>query len=234
MESVLTQIFSNIEYIVVDGNSKDNTVAIIKEIEPFFKGRMHWISEPDKGIYDAMNKGIKMATGEIIGILNSDDIYTSTTIISDVASAFVRNDIGAVFGDLHYFKGKDTLKSYRKYSGKFFRPWMFRWGFMPPHPSFFVRKEFYDKWGTYDSSFDISGDYELMVRFLYVKKLTYRYLDLDMVAMRLGGASTKSIKSIIFDNNKNIVRACRSNGVYTNFFMISFRYIFKIIEMATK
>jgi len=179
-----------------------------------------------------MNKGIQMATGDIIGILNSDDIYTSSKIISDVASAFSTADIGAIFGDLHYFKGQDILKSYRKYSGKLFKPWMFRWGIMPPHPTFFVRKEYYDKWGIYDKSFDISGDYELMIRFLLVHRLSYQYMNTDMVAMRLGGASTKSVKSIIFDNSKNIIRACRSNGVYTNFFVISFRYIFKIVEMA--
>lgn len=232
--SVLAQTYSDIEYIVVDGNSEDITVDIIKEYEHLFKTRMQWISEPDDGIYDAMNKGIKMATGDIIGILNSDDIYSSSSVISDVASAFAATDIAVLFGDLHYFKGQNPLKSVRKYSGKPFRPWMFRWGYMPPHPTFFVRKECYEKWGVYDKSFDISGDYELMIRFLLVHKVKYKYMHADMVAMRLGGASTKSIKSIIFDNNQNIIKACRSNGIYTNFLMISARYIFKIVEMANK
>lgn len=234
IESVLNQTYSDIEYIIVDGESKDSTISIVKKYESKFNGRLRWISEKDEGIYDAMNKGVKMATGDIIGILNSDDIYTSTIIISDVASAFVRNDIGAVFGDLHYFKGQDTLKSYRKYSGKLFKLWMFRWGIMPPHPTFFVRKKYYDKWGTYDKSFDISGDYELLIRFLLVHRISYQYMNTDMVAMRLGGASSKSVKSIILDNSRNIIRACKANGVYTNFFMISFRYIFKIFELANK
>ncbi len=234
IESVLIQTYSEVEFIIVDGCSTDNTVDIIKEYVPKFNGRLHWISEPDSGIYDAMNKGIKIATGDIIGILNSDDVYTLPTIISEVASAFVTANIGVLFGDLHYFKGQDTFKSYRKYSGRHFKPWMFRWGIMPPHPTFFVIKEYYDRWGIYDKSFDISGDYELMVRFLLVKKIKYKYLNIDMVAMRLGGASTKSLKSIIFDNSRNIIRACKSNHIYTNFFMISFRYIFKIVEMVNK
>ena len=227
IESVLSQSYPDIEYFVIDGNSTDNTVAIIKEIEPKFEGRMRWLSEPDKGLYDAMNKGIELSTGDIIGFLNSDDVYSSSTVISNVVFSFATSDIDAVFGDLHYFKGRSFDNSVRKYSGGNFKPNMFRWGFMPPHPTFYVRKKVYDTLGVYDTSFDISGDYEIMIRFLWVNKIKYRYLNIDMVGMRLGGASTKSIKSIIFNNSKNIIRACRSNGVYTNFFMISFRYILK-------
>ena len=234
IESVFAQNYSDIEYIIVDGASTDSTISIVEEYELKFNSRLHWISEKDNGVYDAMNKGIQMSSGEVIGILNSDDIYSSTFIVTEVMTPFIDSNVGAIFGDLRYFKSENNFKFYRKYSSRFFKPWMFRWGFMPPHPTFFVRKEYYDKWGSYDKSFDISGDYELMIRFLLVKKLSYKYLNIDMVAMRLGGASTKSIKSIIFDNSKNIIRACRSNGVYTNFLMISFRYIFKLVEMANK
>lgn len=230
IESVLFQKYTDIEYIIIDGLSTDNTVNIIVEYEPSFNGRMLWISEADIGMYDAMNKGIQMASGEIIGILNSDDFFTDEQIISKIAESFLDNSIGAVFGNLHFIKKDNLSKSIRKYSGKVFKPWMFRWGFMPPHPTFFVRKIFYKKWGTYDISFDISGDFELMIRFLYVHRLKYKYLNIDMVAMRLGGTSTKSFRSMLLLNNKNIIRACKSNNIYTNIFMIFVRYILKIYE----
>src|ERR1035437_5678500 len=128
IESVLSQSYPDIEYFVIDGNSTDNTVAIIKEIEPKFEGRMRWLSEPDKGLYDAMNKGIELSTGDIIGFLNSDDVYSSSTVISNVVFSFATSDIDAVFGDLHYFKGRSFDNSVRKYSGGNFKPNMFRWG----------------------------------------------------------------------------------------------------------
>jgi len=231
INSVLSQDYPNIEYIIVDGLSHDNTIDIVKKYANLFNGRLKFVHEKDKGIYDAMNKGILLATGDIIGILNSDDFFTNDSVISNVAQAFLDTLVKVVFGDIHFFTSNNSAKSIRKYSGKTFRPWMFRFGFMPPHPSFFVRKDLYDKFGVYDVSFDISGDYELMVRFLYVNKLKYRYLNVDMVAMRIGGASTKSIKTLIIDNNQNVIKACRSNGVYTNIIMVSTRYVQKILEI---
>ena len=234
IESVLSQTYPDIEYIVVDGLSNDKTVDIIKEFEPRFDGCMRWISEKDKGMYDAMNKGIRMASGDIIGILNSDDFFSSNHVISQIAEAFSDEKIGVVFGDIHFVKQDNLSKSVRKYSGKNIKPWMFRWGILPPHPSFYARNTLYNELGTYDISFDISGDYELMIRFLYVHKSKYKYLNFDMVAMRLGGTSTKSFKTILVDNNKNVIRACLTNGLYTNIFMVSIRYIKKMIELLIK
>ena len=171
-----------------------------------------------------------MASGDIIGIINSDDFYKSNNVIASVANAFNDNSIEIVFGNIQFVNPNNKIRIVRKYSGKGFRPWMFRWGIMPPHPSFFTRKSCYEKYGMYNSTFNISGDYDLMVRFLLVKKLKYKYMDLDMVIMRLGGASTKSIRSLLINNNYNVIRACRENGVYTNIFMVSLRYIKKILE----
>ena len=234
IQSVLTQSYSNIEYIIIDGKSNDSTLEIIKEYLPLFNGRLKYISEKDSGIYDAMNKGIKLASGDIIGIINSDDFYKSNNVIASVANAFNDNSIEVVFGNIQFVNPNNKIRIVRKYSGKGFRPWMFRWGIMPPHPSFFTRKSCYEKYGMYNSSFNISGDYDLMVRFLLVKKLKYKYMDLDMVIMRLGGASTKSIRSLLINNNYNVIRACRENGVYTNIFMVSLRYIKKISELIFK
>lgn len=234
IESVLGQLYNNIEYIIVDGCSIDNTIEIIKAYEPRFHGHMRWISEKDTGIYNAMNKGLKMATGEIIGILNSDDFYKDNTVLSNVVDNFLHSRVNVLFGNVLFVSSKNTNKIIRKYSAKGFRPWMFRWGIMPPHPSFFTRKCCYEKYGYYNETFNISGDYELMVRFLAIHKLTYKYLDIDMVIMRLGGASTKDIKSMLIENNKNVIRACRENGIYTNLLMISLRYIKKIVELIIK
>lgn len=234
IESVLNQTYSQIEYIIIDGNSDDSTVDIIKEYEPFFGERLVWISEPDDGIYSAMNKGINMSSGTVVGLLNSDDQYTTPQVIFEVATEFVKSGVDVVFGDLHYYKGDDTMSVYRTYSGALFKPWMFRWGIMPPHPTFFVQKKFYCKYGVYNTTFDISGDYELMVRFLYVNRLTYSYIPNDMVAMKLGEVSSKSLMSIIYNNSNNIIKACRMNGVYTNFIMITFRYLFKIVGFIRK
>lgn len=234
IQSVLMQTYVDIEYIVIDGLSSDNTLRIIKNYLPLFEGRMKYISEKDYGIYHAMNKGINLATGDIIGILNSDDFYKDKDVVLKVASSFEDESINAVFGNIQFVHSADITRVVRNYSGKNFRPWMFKWGIMPPHPSFFTRKSCYEKYGVYNHTFNISGDYELMVRFLLINKLKFRYLDLNMVVMRLGGASTKSLKSLVIDNNRNVIRACKENGVYTNIFMVSLRYIKKILELRYK
>lgn len=141
IHSVLSQIYPNIEYIIIDGASKDNTVEIIKEYEPLFNGCMHWISEPDKGLYDAMNKGIRMATGDIVGIINSDDFYHRTDIISKVAEAFQDESVEAVYGDVRFVSPNNLDKTVRYYSSKNFSPYLFRYGFMPAHPTFFTDRK---------------------------------------------------------------------------------------------
>ena len=137
IQSVLSQTYTDIEYILIDGGSRDSTLSIIKEYEPLFYGRLKWNSEPDQGIYDAMNKGIRMATGDVVGILNSDDFFTSVTVLEKVVQEFKKNAaLEAVFGDVHFVRPDNLQQCIRYYSSAIFRPTLFRFGFMPAHPSF--------------------------------------------------------------------------------------------------
>lgn len=230
IQSVLNQTYNDIEYIIVDGNSKDNTVEIIKEYEPKFNGRMHWISEPDKGLYDAMNKGIKMATGDVVGIINSDDFFSSSHVISDIVDCFKQNDIDALYGDVKFVNPDNLNKNVRYYSSKIFRPELFRFGFMPAHPSFYMKREMYIKYGLYELDYKIASDYDLLIRCLYKYKIKYKYLSSCFVTMRTGGVSTENWKSRIV-LNKEIVKACKEYGIYTNMFFLSFKYLYKIFEL---
>jgi len=230
IESVLSQTYHDIEYIIVDGNSKDNTMDIVKSYEPKFNGRMHWISEPDKGLYDAMNKGVKMASGEIVGIINSDDFYHKNNIIYQVATTFDDKNVRAVIGDVRFVKDENLDKTVRYYSSKNFTPSRFRFGFMPAHPTFFTYKSNFEKYGYYKTDYKIAADYELLIRFLYKNKLLFKYLPLDFMKMRIGGVSTSSFKSNII-SNREIVRACRENGVYTNFPLLMLKYFLKVWEL---
>lgn len=232
IESVLRQTYQDIEYIVVDGASKDNTLDIIEEFVPKFDGKLKYISEPDKGIYDAMNKGLAMATGDVVGILNSDDFYTSNDILERVAAELTQNpDIDAVYGDIHFVKDGELDKCVRYYTSKYFRRWQMRLGFMPAHPSFYCRREVYKKYGVFDSSFIISADFELLLRFIFVHRIATKYIPLDFVTMRTGGASTSGLNShlrILKDHR----RAYEKNGVYSNFVYEGLRYLYKLVEVS--
>ena len=233
-DSVLAQTYSDLEYIVVDGNSTDNTNDIIQEYEKRFDGKMRWISEPDNGLYDAINKGIQMATGNIVGIIHSDDFYAYNTALEKVAETFKEDtNIQAVFGDVRFVNPDDLNKTVRYYSSKKFTPKRFRFGFMPAHPTFFTYKSNFDTLGYYETNYKIAADFELLLRFLHIHKLPYRYLPLDMITMRTGGLSTKSYKSNIL-LNKEIVKACKRNGVYTNLFLVYLKYFVKIFELVNR
>ena len=231
LESVLAQTNRNVEYIIVDGASKDNTVVLIKECEPRFEGRLKWISEPDKGLYDAMNKGIRMATGDVIGILNSDDFFTSNDILQQVANAFEANKkIDAVYGDVHFVHPDNLKKCVRYYSSKVFKRSLMKLGFMPAHPSFYLKKECFEQFGLYKTDYKIAADFEFLLRVIYKKGIRTQYLPLDMVTMRTGGASTSG-----FASHKRIMkehlRAFHENGIYNNAFFLSLRYPYKIWEL---
>lgn len=230
LESVLKQTYSDIEYIIIDGASKDNTMDLVHEYEPLFNGRIKWISEPDKGIYDAMNKGIRMTTGDIVGIINSDDFYHRTDVLSSVAEAFEEPGVQAVYGDVRFVHPGDLDKTIRYYSSKVFSPKLFRYGFMPAHPTFFTYKKYFEEFGYYKTDYKIAADYELLVRFLYVHKLQAKYLPLDFMKMRTGGVSTASVRSNIL-LNKEIVRACRENGLWTCFPLLLMKYAVKVFEL---
>ncbi|EGF55990.1 glycosyltransferase family 2 protein [Bacteroides fluxus] len=230
IQSVLSQSYPNIEYIIIDGASKDDTVSIIKEYEPKFYGRMRWISEPDKGLYDAMNKGIRMATGDIVGIINSDDFYHRTDVMAKVVNVFQDEAVQTVYGDVRFVNSDNLDKTVRYYSSKNFFPKLFRYGFMPAHPTFFTYRRYFEEFGYYKTDYKIAADYELLIRFLYTHKLKSKYLPLDFMKMRTGGTSTASIKSNIL-LNKEIVRACRENGIWTCMPLLFLKYFIKIFEL---
>lgn len=230
IESVLKQTYSEIEYIIVDGKSSDDTVKIIKEYEPLFNGRLRWISETDKGLYDAMNKGIRLATGDIIGIINSDDFYHRNDSIEMIANTFKDKSIQAVFADVRFVNPTNLEKTVRYYSSKNFTIKRFRFGFMPAHPTFFTYRSYFDRYGYYKTDYKIAADYELLIRFLDNHKLRYKYLSLDIMKMRTGGISTASLKSNLI-LNKEIVRACRKNGIYTTLPLLYLKYFVKVFEL---
>lgn len=228
--SVLLQNYTNYEYIVIDGGSKDGTVDIIRAYEPLFDGRMKWISEPDKGIYDAMNKGIRKATGDVVGLLNSDDFYTSNDILARVASVFNNDGIDAVYGDIHFVNDSDLKKCVRYYSSKPFHRWWMRFGFMPAHPSFYCKRSVYEKYGAFNLTYKVAADFECLLRLIFIHRIKTKYLPLDFVTMRTGGASTsgmESHKQIMHDHQL----AFKKNGVYSNVFFELLRYGYKVCEI---
>ena len=188
------------------------------------------MSEEDAGIYDAMNKGIRRATGDVIGILNSDDFYFNEQVISNVAEAFTDDDLDAVFGDLIFIDPNNLERTVRTYSSKNWNPKKFARGYMPAHPTFFVRSKFYNKYGLFETDYEIAADYEMLIRLLYVHKLNYKYLPIKMVKMRTGGVSSNGLMSNITLNNE-IVRACRKHGIKTNSLKIYPKYFNKVFEL---
>lgn len=226
INSVISQSYRDIEHIIIDGASSDNTLEIVKEISPHART----FSEPDHGIYDAMNKGICLATGDIIGILNSDDCYVGPQVIDKVASLMRKSDVDALFADLVYVRSGNLNRIVRYYSGAKFTPDKFAWGWMPPHPTFFVRRELYERYGLFHTNYRIAADYELMARLLARHRVRYAYLPEVIVRMRTGGVSTRNLRSN-WILNKEILRACAENGINTNFFKVYSKYFRKIIQL---
>ena len=231
LESVLKQQYLDFEYLVIDGGSKDNTVDIIKEYEPKFGGRMKWISEKDKGMYDGINKGIRMATGDVVGIINSDDFYHRTDIFDIINKAFEEDkDIQAIYGDVRFVHPDNLEKTVRYYSCKHWKPWRFRFGFMPAHPTFFTYKENFEKYGYYQYDYHIAADYELLIRHMYTNKVPAKYVPVDFMKMRTGGRSTNGLKANVL-LNKEIVRACKENGIWTCMPLLFMKYFIKVFEL---
>lgn len=230
IDSLTFQDYSNIEYIIVDGNSTDGTLDIIKNNPSVIS---QWISEPDKGLYDAMNKGIKIATGDIVGIINSDDFYHRPDSISQIVAAFQDFKSDCVYADLIFVNPSNLEKTVRYYRSGRFSHTKFKKGLMPAHPTFFTYRENFLKFGYYETDYKIAADFELLVRFLYRYKLSYYYLPIDLMKMRTGGLSTKSWKSN-FIINKEDLRACNENGLKTNYLWLYSRYFKKLLEFFPK
>lgn len=225
LESVANQDYPNIEHIIVDGLSKDNTMEIVKQY-PHIK---NYVSEKDKGLYDALNKGIKMATGDVIGLIHSDDFLATNDAISKVAKAFQENNTDSIIGDISFVNPNNLQKVVRHYSSKSWKPSKFAKGYMPAHPAFYCKKELFEKYGYYKMGYKIAADYELLIRFLYTHKVSYKYIPETLVYMRTGGTSNESFKSRIL-LNQEIVRGCAENGIKTSMFKLSLKYSNKVFE----
>lgn len=229
IQSVLRQTNKDFEYLIIDGGSTDETIDIVKSYESEFSGRLKWVSEKDQGIYDAMNKGIKMASGDVVGILNSDDYFTSDDILQTVDNAFKSHEIDAIYGDIHFIRDGNSQKCVRYYSSRMFRPFWLRFGFMPAHPSFYCKREVFEKAGLYSLDYKIGADYEMMVRLFKKYRIMSQYINKDFVTMRTGGASNNNVRSRITLINED-VKACKENGVYTNSLFVMLKFMYKIFE----
>lgn len=225
LKSVNSQDYNDIEHVLVDGGSTDETVSIIQAYPHVAK----WVSEKDKGLYDAINKGIGMASGDVIGILNSDDFFSGNHIVSLIANAFKQNNTAAVYGDIAFVKPGRLEKIVRLYSSRKFTPRRFGYGYMPAHPSFYVRRSCYHELGLYKLDYKIAADYELLMRFIYKHGIRHSYIPEILVYMRTGGVSNKNVLSR-YTLNKEIIRACKENGVNTNMALLSLKYVNKVFE----
>jgi len=207
--SVLSQSYNNIEYIIIDGASSDSTLSIIKRYNDKIS---HVISEPDNGLYDAMNKGIRLASGDVIGILNSDDIYYCETVLETVVSAFTDSELDACFADLLYVDKKNTSRIIRSWKSCNYSEGLFQKGWIPAHPTFYVRRHVYERFGLFDPEYVLAADYEIMTRFMARHKIKTVYIPEFFVKMRVGGATNKSISNIV-KQNMEIKRAAKKNGI---------------------
>lgn len=225
--SVAAQDYYDKEHIVIDGGSTDKTMEIVEKHGAIIQ---HYISEPDNGIYDAMNKGIKLATGDAIGILNADDIYFDSTCISEVVNAFTEKKVCAICGNLVYVAPNNLNKTVRFYSSKGFQPNMFAFGMMPAHPAFFVLRNCYESFGLYKEDYRIAADFELLLRFLKIHGISYHCIPRTLVKMRTGGVSTRNIKSN-WILNKEILKACKENKINTNMVKILLKYFIKLPQL---
>lgn len=234
IESVITQTHQDWELIIKDGGSKDATLEVCRELETMAAGRMKILSYPDKGIYDAMNQGIEAATGDVIGLLNSDDFYTRGDVLLIISEAFEKDEmLDAVYGDIHFVHDTDLSKCVRYYSSAGFKREKMMRGWMPAHPSFYCRRKVYQKYGLFDTSFKVAADFEQLLRLIYINNIKTQYIKKDFVTMRTGGASTNGIGSRVTIMKEHL-RAFKKNGIMNNAFRLSLRYIEKLTEYLKK
>lgn len=226
--SVISQKYDEIEYIVVDGGSTDGTIGIINEFADFIS---MFICEPDNGLYDAMNKGIRSATGEVIGFINSDDLFCHQYCVSEIMTYFNNNSsIEGLFGGVKFFDSKPALAK-RFYKATQFRKWMIRYGMMPPHPGMYLRSTTYCDVGEYDTNYRIAGDFDFIVRFFKYHKKEVVYCDKVWINMRNGGVSTSGLLSY-YTSSIEMLGSLRNNGVNSNLFFILLRLPYKFVRQV--
>ena len=228
IESVARQHFKNVQHIIIDGGSTDDTLQIIKKFEDCISAL---ISEPDNGIYDAMNKGISLAEGDVIGTLNSDDYLANDEILNEIALTFIQNPIDVVYGDLDYIDSRGNIV--RKWHSGHYKAGKFNWGWMPPHPTFYCKADLFIKYGGYKLDYGSAGDYELMLRYIHVQKAKVYYLDKVFIKMVTGGVSNKSLKNrlkaMLYD-----LKAMRDNGMVFPYLTIVFKPLRKVTQFLSK
>lgn len=228
LKSVSEQTYNNIEYLVIDGNSSDNTNEIVRQYSDIVN--VHVI-ENDKGLYDAMNKGVALATGDVVGILNSDDVFSSSTSVAELMAGFTSDDVDAVCSDLVYVQEHDLSKVTRLYSSKVFKKSLIRFGIMLPHPTFYLKKSIYNKIGLYKTDYRVAADFELITRSLCAGVNVQRIPQIS-VKMREGGISSSGLLWRIHQNME-IVRACKENGIYTNIAFVALKLPYKLVMLLT-
>jgi len=228
IKSVVEQNYPNIEYIIIDGGSKDLT---LKAIEPYKYKIATLVSEPDKGLYDALNKGLKLATGDIIGLLHADDFYADNNVLAYIESLFEDNKtMECISSSVNIYKNNIFNKQYRLYKATRFKLWQFRLGMQPPHPGFFFKKEVLQKVGLFNTNFKISGDFDWLLRTIKVNKAKVMYTPFISVSMRHGGVSSSGFKSTFLMNKENL-KSIKANGLNSNLIIIYLKYFIKIFQL---
>jgi glycosyltransferase involved in cell wall biosynthesis len=226
IRSVLEQTYENVEHIIIDGDSSDETLDILRKYDDDID---YWVSEKDAGIYDAMNKGIALAKGDYIGMLNSDDYFADPLAVEKIVSNFKTSNVDAVFSCLDIVDPANLDRVMRKYRISSFSSFMLRIGVMPPHPTFYCKKSCYEKAGPYRTDYRIAADFEMLARLLLKHHITWKFIDETTVKMRSGGVSSSGLKSS-WVVNREIIRACNENGLYTNMFMLALKLPIRLME----
>jgi glycosyltransferase involved in cell wall biosynthesis len=228
--SVSAQQYPDVEHLVIDGGSTDGTLDVI---ERHREKLAKVVSEPDRGIYDAMNKGLVLASGDVIGFLNADDLYADREVLSRVMTVMEREGLDALLGDVEFYKPENPARTLRRYRSAQFRPDRIAWGWMPAHPALFLHRRVYERFGLFRTDYRIAGDFEYCARIFRDHTLVYRSLPETLVRMRTGGISTGGLRNTVL-LNREVLRACRENGIDTNMLKICSKYPAKVLEFLVK
>lgn len=230
LKSVAIQNWPKVEHIVIDGGSTDDTLSILERYQNYLA---HVVSEPDKGIYDAMNKGLDRAAGDIVCFLNADDQYASSHVLSLVAKQMQAHELDALLGDVAFFHSADPTRMVRRYRSDRFTPERLAWGWMPAHPALFLNKSVVQRVGRFKSDYRIAGDFDYIARAFYGYDLRYRHLPEVLVHMQTGGVSTAGWRSKVL-LNQEVLRSCKENGISTNLFKVLSKYPMKLLELFAR